>query len=106
AHSRCKTMPAGGLSVQSLWSSCFGQNNSAETAAIAFHESGGNPLSESRSDICQDSNRNDVMVNGKPLSVSIGLFQINISAHKIGALNCPTAFDKMYTGTGNGHNAQ
>jgi hypothetical protein len=51
-------------------------------------ESNGNQLSESGVDKCND---------GSP--VSIGLFQINVSANSIGGLNCPSAFSNAYTGS-------
>jgi hypothetical protein len=32
-------------------------------------------------------------------AVSYGLFQFNLSANRMGGLNCPSAFSSMYTGT-------
>ena len=61
---------------------------------IANTESGGDPTSESRVDKCTSFD------GASKVSVSIGLFQINITAHKLqaGQLNCPAAFDRRYDG--------
>jgi hypothetical protein len=50
-------------------------------SGIVRAESGGNPFAASVTDKCQD---------GK--SFSYGLFQINLTVHDIGGLNCPAAF--------------
>lgn len=96
ASGTCSPLTSGIASVANLSTTCFGSN--APTASIiAAHESGGNPAIASGVDICRDQNGNKVKVNGKDASVSWGLFQINLTAHAIGSLNCPKAFDKMYT---------
>jgi hypothetical protein len=83
----CQPLSSGPASVTNLSQSCFG-SNAPKASAIAAAESGGNPTSESRSDKCADGN-----------SVSIGLFQINLTNHPMGGLNCPAAFTKQYTGS-------
>ena len=63
-----------------LSGSCFGAAG-AQASAIANAESGGNPFSKSGVDKCK---------GGQPFS--IGLFQINLTQHKLGNLDCPSAF--------------
>ncbi len=76
----CQPVSFGVASVQNLQNSCFG-SNAAKASSIAKLESGGQATNESKSDICKD---------GK--AFSIGLFQINLTVHKINSLNCPAAF--------------
>ncbi len=83
----CYAAATGPASIANLSISCFGQANAPEASAIAYAESGGNALSASRTDVCATDGS----------AVSFGLFQINISAHKIGSLNCPAAFNQMFT---------
>ncbi|HVY67602.1 MAG TPA: hypothetical protein VHA30_01750, partial [Patescibacteria group bacterium] len=92
----CKAASSGIISPANLQGTCFG-NNAQQASMIANKESGGNPTIASGTDICHDQNGNVVMLNGKPVSVSWGLFQINLTAHPIGNLNCPSAFSAMYT---------
>ena len=84
----CSPLTSGPASLEALSTSCFGPN-AAKASGIARQESGGNPAIASRSDVCQPGGE----------SVSWGLFQINISANKIGGLNCPAAFSDPYTGS-------
>ncbi len=81
----CKSQAFGPASESTLSTSCFGANASA-ASAIAGAESGGDPTAKSSTDKCADGN-----------SVSIGLFQINLTNHQIGGLNCPAAFTRQYT---------
>ncbi len=85
---KCSPALSGVASVASLAGTCFG-SNAYQASSIAFAESGGDPSRSSGVDKCQPGGE----------AVSWGLFQINISAHKIGNLDCPAAFDKMYTGS-------
>ncbi|MDE2311530.1 MAG: hypothetical protein KGJ93_00365 [Patescibacteria group bacterium] len=109
----CAPATSGIASVASLQSSCFG-TNAPYASIIAQHESGGNPAIGSSADICRDAGGNYVpyhgayaglapQKNGQPvLSVSWGLFQINLTAHKMTlpdgtVLDCPSAAGPMYT---------
>ena len=92
----CSPLTSGPASLQSLESTCLAPG--AVTASmIAKLESGGNPLIPSSVDICLDENNQPRKFDGENVSVSWGLFQINLTAHKIGALDCPKAFDRLYT---------
>ena len=84
----CSPVPAGVASPSALIGTCFGQN-ATKASMVAGAESGGDPGKASRVDICT--------LDGSV--VSWGLFQINLSAHKVAGLNCPAAFSKMYTGS-------
>jgi len=82
---QCNVLNTGSANVNSLKATCFGAN--AERASkIANKESGGDPSRMSRVDKCEPGGE----------EVSFGLFQINITAHKIGTLDCPKAFDKLF----------
>ncbi len=83
----CSVAASGPASVDSLASTCFGAN-AGKASAIAVAESGGNPVSMSRVDKCGND------------SVSVGLFQINLTAHRVAGLNCPSAFNRRYDGPG------
>ena len=80
----CNVATAGDASVGQLALSCFGPSPTVDNTAsiVAMHESGGNPATPSSVDKC--------LPGGQP--VSFGLFQINITNHKINGLNCPAAF--------------
>ena len=75
----CSAAPSGPCSVAQLQSTCLGSNAQA-ASQICMAESSGNP-----------TNGGDLSTSGQP--VSIGLFQINLSANMIDGLNCPAAFD-------------
>lgn len=109
----CSPVVSGDASQANLTSGCFG-NHGTTASIIAGHESGGNPAIASTVDICRDANGNPVpyngqysslayKINGQPvLSVSWGLFQINLTANKIyqangNVLNCPGAIGPLYT---------
>lgn len=83
----CVPLTSGPCSVENL-TPYFG-DKAKQAAGICSNESGGNTNISSGSDKCQP---------GKE-SVSWGLFQINLSAHKINGLNCPSAFSAPYTGS-------
>lgn len=55
------------------------------------------------SQICSAESANGTQLKGdyttQGFPVSFGLFQINITAHSVGGLNCPSAFDSVYTGS-------
>jgi hypothetical protein len=92
----CSAAPSGPASTANLSSTCF-DGNAFHASAIAFAESGGLDSRPSGVDKCLDQNGNVVKLNSEEVVVSWGLFQINLTAHKMGSLNCPAAFDKMYT---------
>lgn len=81
----CNALSSGDASPAQLALTCFGPNTNIDTTAsiVAAHESGGLPSRASTVDKC--------LPGGQP--VSFGLFQINITNHKINGLNCPAAFD-------------
>ncbi len=85
---RCVAPDTGPCSLAQLGNSCLG-GNAAMAAAICNEESGANTYAQG--DQCADGNH-----------VSIGLFQINISAARITnangqVLNCPAAFNHSFT---------
>jgi hypothetical protein len=87
--------PAGNpCSTQSLSGTCFGGGNVDTWSAICQAESNGNVSIASTTDKCAGD------------SVSFGLFQINITVHKLQdsstgeTLNCPAAFNGKFTGAG------
>jgi|GEM_PF-3319778 len=73
-------------SPEYLSTTCFGQN-AVMASSIAFAESGGDPLRPSGVDKCQPGGE----------VVSWGLFQINLTNHRIAGLDCPSAFSAQYT---------
>ncbi len=85
---QCTALMSGPASAANLLGSCFG-NNADRASAIAKAESGGDATRASGVDKCT--------VDGNV--VSWGLFQINLTNHKIGGLDCPSAFDSQYTGS-------
>ncbi|MEK9173953.1 MAG: hypothetical protein AAB845_01680, partial [Patescibacteria group bacterium] len=76
-------------STSNLANTCFGGSRVDTWSAICQAESSGSTTIASRTDVCTG--------DGSP--VSFGLFQINISANKVGGLNCPTAFNRPFTGS-------
>lgn len=87
---RCQAPSSGGCSVANLTAhggSCFGSNITL-AAGVCNVESANGAFVYSTTDKCDD---------GHP--VSIGLFQINISANTIAGLNCPSAFSNPFTGS-------
>ena len=76
-------------STTNLAGTCFGGSRVNTWSAICQAESSGNASISSRTDICTG--------DGSP--VSFGLFQINISANKVGNLDCPSAFNRPFTGS-------
>lgn len=85
----CKAPSTGACSPNALSSTCFGGKNVDTWSAICYKESNGSATIASKTDICTG--------DGSP--VSFGLFQINISANKIGSLDCPKAFSSVFTGS-------
>jgi hypothetical protein len=78
----CTPASSGPCSVTQLKSTCLG--SSANSASeICNAESSGNAVAGG-----------DISTNGQP--VSIGLFQINLSANTIAGLNCPSAFNHSW----------
>ena len=108
----CHESTTGVASTFSLQQSCFGSNGNL-ASQIANKETGGNSTLGSGTDICQDQSGNKIPYSGKYssnqyskgyLSVSWGLFQINISANSLitsdgKTLPCPKAFTNPFTGT-------
>ncbi|MGD1003728.1 MAG: hypothetical protein ABR884_04120 [Minisyncoccia bacterium] len=82
----CTAPPAGPCTVANLQGTCMG-GNAASAAEICSAESSGNAVAGG-----------DKSTNGQP--VSIGLFQINLTANTIGGLNCPSAFDHAWHAPG------
>jgi hypothetical protein len=82
AGGTCSPAPSGPCSVSQLQSTCLGSNAQA-ASQICMAESSGNAV-----------NGGDISTNGQP--VSIGLFQINLSANALPGLNCPSAFDHSW----------
>ena len=112
----CNVASSGIITPGQLASTCFGSDPNIDSTAsiIAMHESGGNPAIASGVDYCRDQNGQPVLytgkysslapqVSGQPvLSVSWGLFQINLTANKIyltdgTVLDCPSSVGPMYT---------
>lgn len=86
----CQAPSSGPCSPGGLKGTCFDGANVNTWAAICFKESGGIVSRPSTVDKC----------TGDGNVVSFGLFQINISANRIGNLNCPAAFSGgPYTGS-------
>lgn len=87
--SNCSTIqnPTNACSVDNLKKSCF-SDRAEEASRICNIESGGglSPDQESSS---------DKLNSGAGPSYSIGLWQINLTAHKVAGLDCPTAFSKI-----------
>lgn len=92
----CKPLSSGLCSVENLKSACFG-SNAEKASAICNAESGGNASLGSG----EGKKGGDKCQPGEEI-VSWGLFQINLTYHKINGLSCPAttgAFDKFYTGS-------
>lgn len=86
----CQVAGSGACSPAALAGTCFAGANVNTWSAICQKESGGIVSRPSGVDKCT--------IDGSV--VSFGLFQINISANKIGGLNCPAAFTGgPYTGS-------
>ena len=83
----CTPKTSGDCSVQNL-TAVFG-SNASKASGICNAESGALSTAESKTDRCRGNGTND--------SVSIGLFQVNISAHRVAGLDCPKAFNRTYT---------
>ncbi|NTU67077.1 MAG: hypothetical protein HGB08_04115, partial [Candidatus Moranbacteria bacterium] len=84
---KCQEVKSGPCEVNNL-KQYFG-NGAAQASRICNRESGGNPNNASSTDKTAD---------GK--TFSWGLMQINITQHKIGGLDCPSAFNgKNYKAT-------
>jgi hypothetical protein len=81
----CQSLSTGNCSVSNL-TPTFG-SLATQASSICNGESGGQSI-VSTVDRCQGNGLND--------PVSVGLFQINLSAHNIGALTCPAAFNRIY----------
>ncbi len=78
------TDPNSPCSVDNLSNTCF-DGNAQAASEICHAESGGNPFA------CGDKT-----TSGSP--VSCGLYQINLTNHNVGGLDCTSAFDSQYTG--------
>ncbi len=84
---KCQPMATGPCSVENL-KPYFG-DNAEKASSICNAESGGSETLGSKEDKCQPGGE----------VVSWGLFQFNLSANNMGGLNCPKAFNKVYTGS-------
>ncbi|MGB7957564.1 MAG: pilin [Minisyncoccia bacterium] len=78
----CAPTPSGPCSVAQLSQTCMG-NNAQAASEICAAESSGNAVAGG-----------DLSTNGQP--VSIGLFQINLSANNLPGLNCTAAFNHTW----------
>ena len=87
----CTVKSTGPCSAAVLGQTCFA-SRAQEAARICNLESGGNPSVKSGS---------DRLNGGSGPSYSVGLWQINLTVHKVGGLDCPSAFTKS-CGSGNG----
>lgn len=88
----CRIASMGPCSVATLQKTCFA-NRAQEASRICNLESaGGNPRVKSGS---------DRLNGGSGPSYSVGLWQINLTVHKVAGLDCPSAFT-MTCGSGNG----
>jgi hypothetical protein len=72
--------------VAQLQNTCMG-SNAQNASEICMAESSGNAIAGG-----------DTATNGQP--VSVGLFQINLTANTINGLNCPSAFDHPWHAPG------
>ena len=79
----CQPLTSGVCSVDSL-KSVFG-SNAERMSRICHYESGGSAGNLSNTDRCKN--------DPDKRAFSIGLYQINLTVHKLGALNCPSAFE-------------
>jgi hypothetical protein len=77
---KCEPVASGPCSEASLAGTCFG-SNTYQASSICNKESGGGSGALSVSDKCKTGE-----------SFSVGLFQINLTVHKVGGLDCPSAF--------------
>ncbi|KKP90284.1 MAG: hypothetical protein US57_C0016G0020 [Candidatus Moranbacteria bacterium GW2011_GWC2_37_73] len=77
----CSVPTTGPCTVEALQKTCFGSNAKA-AAMVCGYESGGNVGSPSKSDKGADGN-----------VFSWGLFQINLTQHKLGGFDCQKAFE-------------
>jgi len=88
---KCEPVTTGPCSIENLEKTCFGKEHAAQASAICMGESSGRESRES-GDKCQPE--------GFP--VSLGLFQINLSAHNLTGASCTqktcasTAASPMY----------
>ncbi|HEX8591507.1 MAG TPA: pilin [Candidatus Paceibacterota bacterium] len=78
----CEVPASGPCSVSALSSSCF-SSRAQQAARVCNRESGNNPRIPSGTDLLN---------GGSGPSYSIGLWQINLTVHQVGGLNCPAAF--------------
>jgi len=83
----CQVPQNGLCSVANLQRYSCLDGNTSQAAQVCFFESTGNPGAESGP---------DKTVDGR--SFSIGLFQINLTAHIVAGINCPSAFKKESDG--------
>jgi len=92
AGGSCRVASSGACSVQSLSKTCFAGRAEEASRICNLESAGGNPAIKSGS---------DRLNGGSGPSYSVGLWQINLTVHKVGGLDCPSAFT-MTCGAGNG----
>ncbi|QQS61780.1 MAG: hypothetical protein IPN70_02585 [Candidatus Moraniibacteriota bacterium] len=80
----CSPVSNGPCSVENLKQTCLSSNVNV-FSQICNKESSGDPLKPSVVDRCKKRGNNEPF--------SIGLYQINLTVHTIGGLNCPSAFN-------------
>ncbi|MCH8259841.1 MAG: hypothetical protein IIC46_06515 [Planctomycetes bacterium] len=84
----CDAVTSGPCTEENLEGECSWDGN--EASQICGAESGGIADRASAVDVVAD---NGDCGDGEKLPFSTGLFQINLTVHKIGGLNCPDAFE-------------
>ncbi len=77
---KCEPVASGPCAEANLQSTCLG-SSARQASSICNKESGGGSGALSGTDRCQTGE-----------SFSVGLFQINLTVHNVGGLNCPSAF--------------
>lgn len=90
---RCSPASSGPGSISGLANSCFAQHGVEvvrQASVVANAESGGNPALPVSAGSCGAGKR-PARCTGGEIPVW-GLFQINLTVHQVGGLNCPAAF--------------
>ena len=79
----CLVPSNGPCSIATLQQTCFGSRAEGASRICNLESAGGNSAAKSRS---------DRLNGGSGPSYSVGLWQINLTVHKVAGLNCPSAF--------------
>ncbi len=95
---KCSPLTSGPASESALKNSCFAQlgpDVPTQASIVAKNESGGDPSLPVGAGSC-GAGKAQARCTGGEIPVW-GLFQINITVHKVGGLNCPAAFNRGWT---------